>query len=99
MMLAPSTASLVTTLQVVMELVSLSLFLFPPPPPHSHVIGGDSAEKSPSSGEIVNSSLTEPTFSIKEELRYARRFEKGYDLPDTKYIIMRLGLKSIIQRW
>ena len=43
------------------------------------------AEKSPSSGEIVNSSLTEPTFSIEEELRYARRFEEGYDLPDTKY--------------
>ena len=102
MMLAPSAASLVTTLQVVMELVSLShqhpLPPSPPPPSphvhthpshshdlHTHVIGGDSAEKSPSSGEIVNSSLTEPTFSIEEELRYARRFKEGYDLPDTKY--------------
>ena len=80
--------------------IGLSLSLSSPPHPsphvhthpshshdlHTHVIGGDSAKKSPSSGEIVNSSLTEPTFSIEEELRYARRFEKGYDLPDTKYI-------------
>ena len=97
MMLAPSAASIVTTLQVVMELVSLSPPTPTPPSPHvhthpshshdlhTHVIGGDSAEKSPSSGEIVNSSLTEPTFSIEEELRYSRRFKEGYDLPDTKY--------------
>ena len=88
MMLAPSAASLVTTLQVVMELVSLSHVHTHPSHSHdlhTHVIGGDSAEKSPSSGEIVNSSLIEPTFSIEEQLRYARRFKEGYDLPDTKY--------------
>ena len=37
MMLAPSAASFVTTLQVVMELVSLSLSSPPPPPPQNKI--------------------------------------------------------------
>ena len=36
-------------------------------------------------GDIGNSTDGGPIFSVEEELRYARRFEEGYDLFDSRY--------------
>ena len=49
--------------------------------------GGNQDEGSPNVRETANGNGNEnnPTFSIEEELRYATRFEEGYDIPDPKY--------------
>ena len=49
--------------------------------------GGIQSEGLPSVHETANGNGDDnnPTFSVEEELRYATRFEEGYDIPDPKY--------------
>ena len=49
--------------------------------------GGNQGEGSPNACETADGSGIEniSTFSIEEELRYATRFEEGFNIPDPKY--------------
>ena len=47
--------------------------------------GNASSDKQVDSNSANNVDCVRPTFTIKQEQKYARRCEEGFDLPDERY--------------